>query len=225
MKKKILISSIATIALCLCLVAGSTFALFTETTTVNIAVTAGDLDVTAAIVENSLKGRSLGETFPQDGDTEATFANGGTASFTNNVLGISKMTPGDAVQFDVTVTNSGDVAAMYTVEHSFVLPTNEETDPNSDAYKERAAAVAAATKLSTLLEITVKASGATEFTETTTYAALGDPGATTTFTVTVVFPNGDADVDNLCQGAEDLGIVFTVTAVQENGVENGELID
>ena len=224
MKKKVLISSLATIALCLCLVAGSTFALFTETTTVNIAVTAGDLDVTAAIVEDSLKGHSLGGTFPTDGDTTAEFANGGTASFTNNVLGISKMTPGDAVQFNVTVTNSGDVAAMYTVEHSFVLPTNEETDPDSDAYKERAAAVAAATKLSTLLEITVTANN-NEFTGTTTYAALGDPGATTTFTVTVVFPNGDADVDNLCQGAEDLGIVFTVTAVQENGVENGELID
>lgn len=203
MKKKILISSIATIALCLCLVAGSTFALFTETTTVNIAVTAGDLDVEAAIVADSLKGHSLNGTFPATGSALVSFENGGSAKFENNELKINKMTPGDAVSFDVTVKNTGDVAAMYTVAYAFDAVT----------------AGTAEEALKNALEITVKTNG-NEFTGADTYATLGAPESETTFTVTVTFPNGDPAVDNACQGAEDLGITFTVEAVQENGVKD-----
>ena len=41
MKKNRILSSIITIALCLSLIAGSTFALFTSTDEVDIAITAG----------------------------------------------------------------------------------------------------------------------------------------------------------------------------------------
>ena len=49
MKKKVLLSAVVTIALCLCLIAGSTFALFTSKSETNIAVTAGNVDVTASV--------------------------------------------------------------------------------------------------------------------------------------------------------------------------------
>ena len=49
MKKKILLSSILTIALCLSLIAGSTFALFTSESKVNIAVTSGKVEMLANV--------------------------------------------------------------------------------------------------------------------------------------------------------------------------------
>ena len=55
MKKKVLLSSIATIMLCFCLIAGSTFALFTSQTEVNIAVTAGQVEMTAGIAIDKLE--------------------------------------------------------------------------------------------------------------------------------------------------------------------------
>ena len=48
MKKKALASSILVIAICLCLIAGSTFALFTDETKFNIAVTSGDVEIQAS---------------------------------------------------------------------------------------------------------------------------------------------------------------------------------
>ena len=49
MKKKVLMSSIVTIVLCLTLIAGSTFALFTDKNEINIAVTSGEVDLTAKL--------------------------------------------------------------------------------------------------------------------------------------------------------------------------------
>ena len=45
MKRKVLLSSIMTIVLCLCLITGSTFALFTDSSEFNIAVTSGDVEI------------------------------------------------------------------------------------------------------------------------------------------------------------------------------------
>ena len=49
MKKKVLLSSILTIALCLSLIGGSTFALFTNQAEVGVVITAGEIDMTADI--------------------------------------------------------------------------------------------------------------------------------------------------------------------------------
>ena len=58
MKKKVLVSSVLVIALCLCIIVGSTFALFTSKTQLNVAVTAGNVKVVATLQENSLKAYS-----------------------------------------------------------------------------------------------------------------------------------------------------------------------
>ena len=88
MKKKVLVSSIMIIALCACIIAGSTFALFTSTTQLNVAVTAGNVSVIATIQENSLKAYSGEWNYTTDSyDSlevsansayEKTFTNGGT---------------------------------------------------------------------------------------------------------------------------------------------------
>ena len=127
MKKKALLSSILTIALCLSLIAGSTFALFTDKTEFNIAVTSGDIDIHATAVISgvySAKGAAtaddkylvdeFGHTYTHEGPlANDQFINGGTAAFTNGVLEIVNITPGDRVDFDVVVENNSNVAFVY----------------------------------------------------------------------------------------------------------------
>lgn len=135
MKKKFLLSSILTIALCLSLIAGSTFALFTDTTDFNIAVTSGDVEVYAKAeltdvwsaeasavaadkyyvdeFKNTYERKYLGTTTDADGNVSGTFTNGGTATIKGANLEILRLTPGDGVSFDIAVDNRSDVAIMY----------------------------------------------------------------------------------------------------------------
>ena len=203
MKKKILLSSIMVIALCLCLIAGSTFALFTKSTTVNIAVTAGELDVEATILESSMETRSLGdaEGVFVEGNT---FDNGGAVSLEDAALRIARMTPGDAVRFEVKVENTGNVAVQYKVKWESAGVAEGKTD------------------MFDALKVTVVSDDNNEFVGVNSYDALGAPGATTTFTVIVEFVN--TSDDNRYQGAE-ANINFIVETVQQNGVDaNGDLI-
>ena len=111
MKNKIIISSILTIALCLSMIAGSTFALFTSKSQTNIAVTSGKLEVVANI-NNDLSLTSLGVA-----QTDGTFANKGTAQIVTvdgiPTLELYRLTPGDSVSFSITVENKSDVAMKY----------------------------------------------------------------------------------------------------------------
>ena len=108
MKKKIILSSIVTIALCLSLITGSTFALFTSEANFNIAATAGQVKIEASLENLSVKSF--------DDYTHAdTFENGGTAALNNNELTLMYMTPGDAVHVEIASTNSSNVDIKYMV--------------------------------------------------------------------------------------------------------------
>ena len=135
MKKKVLLSSILTIALCLCLIAGSTFALFTSKSENNIAVTAAKVEMTADLVNFTLAsvrpatvaeiraaadGQDItiiedefGGQYVYADRTDDTFANGGTATFKDAVLTLDRITPGDKVSFDVVGANTSDVTIQY----------------------------------------------------------------------------------------------------------------
>ncbi len=127
MKKKVLLSSIATIALCLCLIAGSTFALFTSRDEVNIAVTAGKVDMVAGIaitsVESVQADSTTGTIADENGalysytysdvDAPYNFINGGSAEVNGAVLTIDKITPGDRINLTVSGTNNSNVAIQY----------------------------------------------------------------------------------------------------------------
>lgn len=111
MKKKTLVASILTIALCFSVIAGATFALFTSESNINIAVTSGKVKLVATIDENSLATSSLGiEQIP------GTFANGGTATFDNETnLDLTNITPGDKATFKINVKNESTVDVMYKI--------------------------------------------------------------------------------------------------------------
>ena len=127
MKKKVLLSSVATIALCLCLIAGSTFALFTSKVENSIAVNAGKVELTATVdglalysVHATADGETVDAIDENDnaytyGDVTADgkFANGGTAAFENGILSMTNITPGDKVAFTVTGENHSNVAIQY----------------------------------------------------------------------------------------------------------------
>lgn len=118
MKKKALVSSILTIALCLSLIAGSTFALFTSESKVNVAVTSGKVDVVAAMDGLTLYSPT---SIDQNGNvvdatnaaTATTFANGGTAIAEANTITLTNITPGDKVSFNINVKNNSNVTIKY----------------------------------------------------------------------------------------------------------------
>ena len=101
MKKKALISSILTIALCLSLIAGSTFALFTSESKVNVAVTAGNVEVVATVDNDNLSS-TLGNNLPE---TDYTIA--------DNTITLTKIVPGDFLTFDIKIENKSDVSIKY----------------------------------------------------------------------------------------------------------------
>lgn len=104
MKKKVLLSSISTIALCMSLIAGSTFALFTSQSQVNVAVTSGNVDVVASVDGEIRYTSSLGTVLPQ---SSATLAED------SNTITISNMVPGDTATFNIRITNNSTVNVKY----------------------------------------------------------------------------------------------------------------
>ncbi len=112
MKRNSLILSILTIVLCATLIAGSSFALFTSESKVNVAVTAGTVKVTATAGEVSYES-TLGEKLPE---SDATVA--------GNIVTIEKMVPGDVIKFDITIHNESDV----TVKYRTVISVVEDND-------------------------------------------------------------------------------------------------
>ncbi len=127
MKKKVLLSSIVTIAVCLCLIAGSTFALFTDKNEISIVVSSANVDLEAHVGELTLysaKADANGNLKDENGNKYVhekqeglTFFNGGTASYDATAekpeLKIERITPGDKIEFPISATNNSDVAIQY----------------------------------------------------------------------------------------------------------------
>jgi predicted ribosomally synthesized peptide with SipW-like signal peptide len=104
MKKKVLLSSVLTIVLCLSLIAGSTFALFTSEKSVNVSVTAGKVEVLASVSEPLRFGSSLGDMVPEFSATKVA---------DRNEITITNLVPGDFVEFDIVVTNNSNVTVDF----------------------------------------------------------------------------------------------------------------
>lgn len=132
MKKKILITSVVTIILCLCLIAGSTFALFTSQTSASIVVQSATVNVSASISNlqafsltdaNQKKDASGNWIFDKctdkDADGNILFVNGGTVGLSGNKLTLDKMTPGDKVTFTINVANSSNIETKCKVTTSY----------------------------------------------------------------------------------------------------------
>lgn len=199
MKKKILLTSVLTIALCIGIIVGSTYALFGDETRVNVMVSAANLDVTASIENGKLLTHSAGDA--AEFSREGSFANGGMAVIdpdnSSNIL-ILSMTPGDKIRFNVDVENNSDIAIRYRI----VWASNvSETEVD----------------LADALNVTVQVNGEDELNMTdraSDYYNVSANGEITTFTVTIEFP--DREDNNSFRGAQG-SLSFVVEAVQQHG--------
>lgn len=109
MKRNVVLSSILAIVLCVSLIAGGTFALFTSESKVNIAVTSGKVKVEANIDETSVYTKEYRQDYALGDDhmyeAEALFGEDG--------LTVKKMVPGDGIKFNIVVKNLSNVTVKY----------------------------------------------------------------------------------------------------------------
>ncbi len=109
-KRNVLVSAILAIMLCVSLIAGATFALFTSESKVNIAVTSGKVSVVANIDETSVQTKQLYDTDYSQG---ATNMYEGVATFNSDGLSLEKFVPGDGIKFNIVVKNESNVTVQY----------------------------------------------------------------------------------------------------------------
>ncbi len=124
MKKKVILSSILSIVMCLSLVVGGTFALFTSEDQTNIAVNSANVEVTATLEKadgewvysptaiDYTTEEIVDETNVAD-QTTGKFVNGGYASIDAEKLTLTNMTPGDEVRLQIRIHNASTVAVKY----------------------------------------------------------------------------------------------------------------
>lgn len=110
MNKKILLSSLMSIAMLTSITVGATYALFTTEDSVNIAVTSGKVSVVASIDENSVATKQLYDPDYTLGDNNMYE---GVVTFTEEGLNLEKLVPGDGVKFNIVVKNESNVTAKY----------------------------------------------------------------------------------------------------------------
>lgn len=135
MKNKIVISAILTIALCFSLIAGSTLAMFTSSSDVNVAISSSKVEVVAKVRDGSLKLYSGAwnattqaydsvEQAPitvtnSDGEEETVYVFANTVegksgvSLVDNQVKINDMSPMDKVEFVIDVTNKSTIDIKY----------------------------------------------------------------------------------------------------------------
>ena len=112
MKSKVLLSSILTIVLCLSLIAGSTFALFSSESKVNVAVNSATVKV-EAIASDLTVGSTLGAPI-------------GSAELVGNTLTLINLVPGDYATFSINIDNQSNVAINFRTVIS--VASESETD-------------------------------------------------------------------------------------------------
>lgn len=198
MKKKIILSSVVTIVLCLTLIAGSTFALFSEEANIDVTVTSGKVDIEVKL--DGLKTTSMGN----DTDVNGVFDLGGTAAITDDyAIDVVRMVPGDAVSVNINVTNNSNVAISYCVR------------------------MIGNGKLIEALEASVEVNGVKSVINGTenmsAWVNIGANEAIPTIPVTIYFPNADDNNDYQDQLANTIRL--QVVAVQGNGVDMYETVD
>ena len=133
MKKKnlrpLILSSLAALAVAGVGVAG-TFALFTDNAQTAISAQAGIVEVgltPTGLTTYSAEANADGDRIDERGskyiskltEVEGTFTNGGTASLTDGVLSMNRLTPGDRVTFEAGLVNHSNVAIKYRLVYKF----------------------------------------------------------------------------------------------------------
>lgn len=120
-KRNVVVSALLAIMLCISLIAGATFALFTSESSVNIAVTSGKVDVKASI-ENFEASHPVSISTETNEPSERYLRGfyGGSADYNadTNAITLENMVAGDKVTFDLVITNYSTVAVKFKTTYT-----------------------------------------------------------------------------------------------------------
>lgn len=115
-KRKIIISSALTIMVCLAIISGSTFAMFTADVGMNVVVKAGNFDVVATPVDADSDDKldiSRGSIINGvETGTPFVVVNQNETDLLKNTISLANMTPGDWISFKIMVKNNSDIAIL-----------------------------------------------------------------------------------------------------------------
>ncbi len=126
--------SFLTVLLCLSLIVGAAYALFTSFSQNDIVISSGTVDVKASFsIEDVYSPTAIGTdcviTDATDAaDDKGVFANGGTVSINDATVTITNMTPGDKVIFKVDIVNSSSVEFLQRIALSFASENKDFFD-------------------------------------------------------------------------------------------------
>ena len=112
-KKSFLVGAIATIALCVSLVAGATFALFTGKTETNVAVKAGEIKLVATVKDNTLVTSHKEWNGSAYVDKDGFYAGAAALNASTQTLALVNILPMDKVSFTVSVKNDSTIPVKY----------------------------------------------------------------------------------------------------------------
>ena len=211
-KRKLLITSVASLMLLSTVVVGSTFALFTSKSETNITVTTGKVSVVSEATNLKTYSPAV---IPTDHvvkeyiEDTGTFVNGGTATLTANELVLDKLTPGDKVSFDIHVGNESNVNIKYRV-----LLTEANPDSATNDSKKLFSALK--------FKLAYGEGEATEYENIIKYQSawktLAAEGAMDNAHIEIELPT---TADNVYQGLST-SIKYVIEAVQGNAATEGE---
>lgn len=123
MKRNVVVSALLAIMLCVSLIAGATFALFTSESKTNVAVTSGKVDVKASIVNFKSShpvSIDMGTKEPSDTYLDGFWGGLDLASYNaeTNSIELNKMVAGDKVTFDLVITNYSTVPVKFKTTYT-----------------------------------------------------------------------------------------------------------
>ena len=112
-RKNILFGAIATIAVCLSIVVGATFALFTSTSEVNVAVTAGTVQVTATIDHLETSHQEWNAENAAYETKDRLYSGTSMLDTEKQILTLDNIVPSDKAAFTIDVKNDSAVPVKY----------------------------------------------------------------------------------------------------------------
>jgi predicted ribosomally synthesized peptide with SipW-like signal peptide len=201
MKKKVLLTSMMSIAMLASIASGATYALFTAEDSTNIAVTAGKVAIDASVNADSMKTYS----FDWTDETGQTFENGGTATYNSEsgILVLDRLTPGDGINFDIEIKNNSNINIIYRIVCGAVLDKQD----SEGSQKLVDALIANATVNGKVMNFSAG--------DATPWINLGPSNEKIIAKVNVELPSVAGD-QNYLQG-KSAGLFFNVEAIQGNG--------
>ena len=221
-RKNLIVSAVLTIALCVSLIAGSTYAIFTSSDQFNIAANSATVKLVATAddlkVYTELESGVVSyENSTADANGNVLFENGGYAKLNDgHNLDIVNMTPGDGVELKINIDNTEtNVAIQYRV----VLTVKGELAPALTSTVTDAASTNA-------INIPVDSNSATDAVVIASDWRSIDVDELDSFgplTVNVFFPNGTPEHDNAFQG-KTCQITVRIEAVQGNADTTGVIV-